>query len=114
MGPPPLRRLFSWLDFMFPQGILSDDDTNFSCLNHSLELAFCFSAGREQHDDMYRVVSLLNILFRFYNGGLVFSAVTFVLIAAISLYSFLLLVKTKFVVSGSFGGGCILNFALAR
>jgi proton-coupled amino acid transporter len=41
---------------------------------------------------------------RFYNGGLVFSAVTFVFIAMISLYSFLLLVKAKFVVSGSFGG----------
>ncbi|KAG5637485.1 hypothetical protein H0H81_004408 [Sphagnurus paluster] len=39
----------------------------------------------------------------FYNGGLLFSAVTFVGIAMISLYSFLLLVKTKFVVSGSFG-----------
>ncbi|KAF8071748.1 transmembrane amino acid transporter protein-domain-containing protein [Lyophyllum atratum] len=39
----------------------------------------------------------------FYNGGLLFSAVTFVVIALISLYSFLLLVKTKFVVSGSFG-----------
>ena len=40
----------------------------------------------------------------FYNGGILFSAITFVFIAAISLYSFLLLVKTKFVVSGSFGG----------
>jgi hypothetical protein len=40
----------------------------------------------------------------FYNGGMLFSAITFVFIAAISLYSFLLLVKTKFVVSGSFGG----------
>ncbi|KAF9466587.1 transmembrane amino acid transporter protein-domain-containing protein [Collybia nuda] len=39
----------------------------------------------------------------FYNGGLLFSSVTFVFIAMISLYSFLLLVKTKFVVSGSFG-----------
>ncbi|KAJ8521945.1 hypothetical protein ONZ45_g1461 [Pleurotus djamor] len=39
----------------------------------------------------------------FYNGGMVFSAVTFVFIALISLYSFLLLVDTKFVVSGSFG-----------
>ncbi|RDB25647.1 Vacuolar amino acid transporter 3 [Hypsizygus marmoreus] len=39
----------------------------------------------------------------FYNGGLLFSAVTFVFIAAVSLYSFLLLVKTKSVVSGSFG-----------
>ncbi|KAG5647379.1 hypothetical protein DXG03_000447 [Asterophora parasitica] len=39
----------------------------------------------------------------FYNGGLLFSAITFVAIAIISLYSFLLLVKTKFVVSGSFG-----------
>ncbi|KAG6919207.1 hypothetical protein DXG01_008505 [Tephrocybe rancida] len=39
----------------------------------------------------------------FYNGGLLFSSITFVAIAAISLYSFLLLLKTKFVVSGSFG-----------
>jgi hypothetical protein len=42
--------------------------------------------------------------YRFYNGGLLFSSVTFVFIAIISLYSFLLLVKTKVVVSGSFGG----------
>ncbi|KAF8199664.1 amino acid transporter [Pholiota molesta] len=40
----------------------------------------------------------------FFNGGLLFSALTFTFIACISLYSFLLLVKTKFVVSGSFGG----------
>jgi len=39
----------------------------------------------------------------FYNGGLLFSSVTFVFIAIISLYSFLLLVKTKVVVPGSFG-----------
>ncbi|KAG6837384.1 hypothetical protein H0H93_010543 [Arthromyces matolae] len=39
----------------------------------------------------------------FYNGGLVFSAITFVAIAIISLYSFLLLLKAKAVVSGSFG-----------
>ncbi|KAF8896081.1 transmembrane amino acid transporter protein-domain-containing protein [Infundibulicybe gibba] len=39
----------------------------------------------------------------FLNGGLLFSSLTFVFIALISLYSFLLLVKTKFVVSGSFG-----------
>ncbi|KAJ3497951.1 hypothetical protein NLJ89_g10281 [Agrocybe chaxingu] len=39
----------------------------------------------------------------FYNGGLLFSSLTFTFIAFISLYSFLLLVKTKFVVSGSFG-----------
>ncbi|KAF7311302.1 Aa-trans domain-containing protein [Mycena kentingensis (nom. inval.)] len=45
----------------------------------------------------------------FYNGGLLFSAVLFVFIALISLYSFLLLVYTKFVVSGSFGdiGGAL-------
>ncbi|KAF8649353.1 hypothetical protein AX16_005862 [Volvariella volvacea WC 439] len=45
----------------------------------------------------------------FMNGGLLFSSVTFVFIAFISLYSFLLLVKTKFVVSGSFGdiGGAL-------
>jgi proton-coupled amino acid transporter len=39
----------------------------------------------------------------FYNGGILFSTVTLVTIALISLYSFLLLVQTKFVVSGSFG-----------
>lgn len=39
----------------------------------------------------------------FFNGGLLFSSVTLSVIAIISLYSFLLLVKTKFVVSGSFG-----------
>jgi hypothetical protein len=41
---------------------------------------------------------------RFLNGGLLFSAITLVFIAIISLYSFLLLVETKFIVSGSFGG----------
>ncbi|KII85114.1 hypothetical protein PLICRDRAFT_45235 [Plicaturopsis crispa FD-325 SS-3] len=39
----------------------------------------------------------------FFNGGLLFSSFTLCFIALISLYSFLLLVKTKFVVSGSFG-----------
>ncbi|KAJ7193931.1 vacuolar amino acid transporter 4 [Mycena pura] len=39
----------------------------------------------------------------FYNGGIVFSSFLFVFIAVISLYSYLLLVDTKFVVSGSFG-----------
>ncbi|KAJ7767110.1 vacuolar amino acid transporter 4 [Mycena metata] len=39
----------------------------------------------------------------FYNGGILFSSLLFVFIALISLYSFLLLVYTKFVVSGSFG-----------
>ncbi|KXN91636.1 Vacuolar amino acid transporter 3 [Leucoagaricus sp. SymC.cos] len=39
----------------------------------------------------------------FYNGGLLLSSGLFVFIAAISLYSFLLLTKAKFVVSGSFG-----------
>ncbi|KIM40578.1 hypothetical protein M413DRAFT_164230 [Hebeloma cylindrosporum] len=45
----------------------------------------------------------------FFNGGLLFSIITFTFIALISLYSFLLLVKTKFVVSGSFGdiGGAL-------
>ncbi|KAJ6561909.1 transmembrane amino acid transporter protein-domain-containing protein [Mycena capillaripes] len=45
----------------------------------------------------------------FYNGGLLFSSLLFVFIALISLYSFLLLVYTKFVVSGSFGdiGGAL-------
>ncbi|KAH7926377.1 amino acid transporter [Leucogyrophana mollusca] len=39
----------------------------------------------------------------FANGGLLFSVITITVIALISLYSFLLLVQTKFVVSGSFG-----------
>ncbi|KAI0303608.1 amino acid transporter [Multifurca ochricompacta] len=39
----------------------------------------------------------------FFNGGLLFSSLTLSAIALISLYSFLLLIKTKFVVSGSFG-----------
>lgn len=45
----------------------------------------------------------------FYNGGILFSSLVLVFIALISLWSFLLLVKTKFVVSGSFGdiGGAL-------
>ncbi|EPQ54217.1 hypothetical protein GLOTRDRAFT_78150 [Gloeophyllum trabeum ATCC 11539] len=39
----------------------------------------------------------------FMNGGLLFSVLTLSFIALISLYSFLLLVKTKFIVPGSFG-----------
>ncbi|KAG9315046.1 transmembrane amino acid transporter protein-domain-containing protein [Chiua virens] len=45
----------------------------------------------------------------FANGGLLFSAITIAVVALISLYSFLLLVEAKFVVSGSFGdiGGAL-------
>ncbi|KAJ7471449.1 vacuolar amino acid transporter 4 [Mycena galericulata] len=45
----------------------------------------------------------------FYNGGILFSSLLFIFIALISLYSFLLLVRAKFVVSGSFGdiGGAL-------
>ncbi|OCH95337.1 hypothetical protein OBBRIDRAFT_745472 [Obba rivulosa] len=45
----------------------------------------------------------------FFNGGILFSSAVLTFIALISLYSFLLLVKTKFVVSGSFGdiGGAL-------
>ncbi|KAI5983401.1 amino acid transporter [Pisolithus albus] len=39
----------------------------------------------------------------FANGGLLFSGVTIAIVALVSLYSFLLLVKAKFIVSGSFG-----------
>lgn len=39
----------------------------------------------------------------FFNGGILFSSGVLIFIALISLYSFTLLVKTKFVVSGSFG-----------
>lgn len=40
----------------------------------------------------------------FYNGGIVFSTVMLVFISLVSLYSFLLLVKTRLVVPGGFGG----------
>ncbi|KAH9944868.1 transmembrane amino acid transporter protein-domain-containing protein [Amylocystis lapponica] len=45
----------------------------------------------------------------FFNGGILFSSAVLTFIALISLYSFLLLVRTKFVVSGSFGdiGGAL-------
>lgn len=46
----------------------------------------------------------VSMIFSFYNGGLLFSLVVFVLISIISLYSFLLLAKAKVVVPGSFGG----------
>lgn len=52
---------------------------------------------------------MANRVFRFFNGGILFSSAILTFIALISLYSFLLLVKTKFVVSGSFGdmGGAL-------
>lgn len=40
----------------------------------------------------------------FFNGGILFSAVTLVFVALVSLYSFLLLVKTRLIIHGSFGG----------
>ncbi|KAF8440342.1 amino acid transporter [Boletus edulis BED1] len=45
----------------------------------------------------------------FANGGLVFSIITITVVALVSLYSFLLLIQAKFVVSGSFGdiGGAL-------
>jgi proton-coupled amino acid transporter len=49
-------------------------------------------------------VGKLNNIQSFYNGGILFSAVVFTFIAMISLYSFILLIKAKFVVPGSFGG----------
>lgn len=39
----------------------------------------------------------------FANGGLLFSGITIAVVALVSLYSFLLLVEAKFIVSGSFG-----------
>ena len=51
---------------------------------------------------------------RFYNGGILFSSIAFVCIAIISLYSFLLLVKTKLVVTGSFGGNTTSSSILPR
>jgi len=45
-----------------------------------------------------------NLTRRFFNGGLLFSTIVLLLIAAISLWAFLLLTKTYLVVPGSFGG----------
>ncbi|KAG9075401.1 neutral amino acid transporter, partial [Ceratobasidium sp. UAMH 11750] len=52
----------------------------------------------------------------FYNGGMLFSTAVLVLIALVSLWSFLLLVRTKFVVSGSFGdiGGVLYGSWMRR
>lgn len=53
---------------------------------------------------VHTLIRWLIVRVSFFNGGLLFSSLTLSAIALISLYSFLLLVKTKFVVSGSFGG----------
>ena len=53
---------------------------------------------------MHTSIHWLILPVSFFNGGLLFSSLTLSGIAIISLYSFLLLVKTKFAVSGSFGG----------
>lgn len=53
---------------------------------------------------VHTFVRWLIVRVSFFNGGLLFSSITLSAVAIISLYSFLLLVKTKFVVSGSFGG----------
>jgi len=53
---------------------------------------------------VHSFVRWLIVRISFFNGGLLFSSITLSAVAIISLYSFLLLVKTKFVVSGSFGG----------
>ena len=53
---------------------------------------------------VHTFVRWLTIRVSFLIGGLLFSTLKLSVIAFISLYSFLLLVKTKFVVSGSFGG----------
>ncbi|KAG8851344.1 neutral amino acid transporter [Tulasnella sp. 330] len=52
----------------------------------------------------------------FFNGGMLFSSVILVSIAMISLYSFLLLVRSKFVVPGSFGdiGGILYGTWMRR
>ncbi|KAJ3982984.1 vacuolar amino acid transporter 4 [Lentinula detonsa] len=42
----------------------------------------------------------------FMNGGILFSSLLFIFIAVVSLHSFLLLVRAKLVVPGSFGGTC--------
>lgn len=57
------------------------------------------------------VCCLTDVLVSFSNGGMLFSSVTLVLIALISLYSFLLLVDTKMVVPGSFGGAVLFHLA---
>ncbi|KAF8525908.1 transmembrane amino acid transporter protein-domain-containing protein [Hysterangium stoloniferum] len=84
------------------------------------------SAHGEQHGDATETQAVLmllkgfigtGVLFlgkAFFNGGMLFSAITVIFIAAISLWSFLLLVKTKFVVSGSFGdmGGALYGTSM--
>jgi len=75
---------------------------SFSFLNHLLGPESCSWARRR----CSVIISFRTVLmvFSFYNGGLLFSLVVFVIISAISLYSFLLLAKVKSVVPGSFGG----------
>ena len=51
-----------------------------------------------------RLSPLARLTTSFFNGGLIFSTVVMLGIAAISLYAFLLLTKTYLVVPGSFGG----------
>lgn len=48
---------------------------------------------------------------RFYNGGLIFSTVVLTIVAALSLYSFLLLVETRNKIPMSFGdiGGALFG-----
>jgi len=53
---------------------------------------------------LHTFVCWLIVRVSFFNGGLLFSSLTLSAITIILLYSFLLLVKAKFVVSGSFGG----------
>jgi solute carrier family 36 (proton-coupled amino acid transporter) len=50
----------------------------------------------------------------FYNGGILFSTIVLCFIAMISLYSFLLLVETRLVVHGSFGGETLLRLHCER
>jgi proton-coupled amino acid transporter len=50
----------------------------------------------------------------FFNGGLIFSTVVMLAIAAISLYCFLLLTKTYLVIPGSFGGELTVTVRLAK
>jgi solute carrier family 36 (proton-coupled amino acid transporter) len=68
----------------------------------------CFLAKRKFHLNLLACRAPTLIQRRFFNGGILFSCLVLVFIALISLWSFLLLVQTKFVVSGSLGGAFLI------
>lgn len=74
---------------------------DYSCSKVSSARVFCSWARREYTPVEKESGKLTS---SFFNGGLIFSTVVMLGIAAISLYCFLLLTKTYLVIPGSFGG----------